>query len=123
VKSPALLLAAATSGFLAVLLGAFASHGLQLDGQQQGWMDLANRYHFYHTLALLVAALLPPRRLLTLAVAAWLAGILLFCGSLYLAAMTPLRLFWMTPLGGLMLLLGWLSMLLYAWRSQASNSY
>jgi len=118
VKSPALLLVAATSGFLAVLLGAFASHGLQLDLQQQGWMDLANRYHFYHTLALLVAALLPARRLLTLAAAAWLAGIVMFCGSLYLAAMTPLQMFWLTPLGGLLLMLGWISVLLHAWRNE-----
>jgi uncharacterized membrane protein YgdD (TMEM256/DUF423 family) len=116
VKSPRLLLVAAGSGLLAVLLGAFASHGLQLDGQQQGWMELANRYHFYHTLALLLVAMLPPGRLLTLVAGAWIIGILLFCGSLYLGAMTSLQLFWLTPIGGVLLLLGWGGLLLSVWR-------
>ncbi len=116
VKSPRLLLAAAGSGLLAVLLGAFASHGLQLDEQQQGWMDLANRYHFYHTLALLLVAMLPPGRMFALVAGAWIIGMLLFCGSLYLGAMTSLHFFWLTPIGGVLLLLGWGGLLLSVWR-------
>jgi len=123
VKSPRLLLVAAVSGLLAVLLGAFASHGLQLDGQQQGWMDLANRYHFYHTLALLLVAMLPPGRLLALVAGAWIIGMLLFCGSLYVGAMTSLHLFWLTPVGGVLLLLGWFALLLTCWRKDRKDLY
>jgi len=112
---------AAASGLLAVLLGAFASHGLQLDATEQGWLELANRYHFTHTLALLLAALLPAGRLRSATAIAWIAGMLLFCGSLYLGAMTPWRLFWLTPIGGVALLVGWFCLLLQArrWHDRA----
>ncbi len=120
-RQSGILFGAAVSGLLAVLLGAFASHGLQQDAQQLVWMELANRYHFYHTLAVLVTAMLPPGRLLTMAVLAWFVGMLLFCGSLYLGAMTPIRLFWLTPVGGLSLLLGWCGLMLYAWRVAQLN--
>jgi uncharacterized membrane protein YgdD (TMEM256/DUF423 family) len=112
-RARSILILTAMSGLLAVLLGAFASHGLQLDGRQQGWLQLANQYHFYHTLALLaIAALLPANGWRTLVVWAWLAGMVLFCGSLYLAAMTPLTLFWLTPIGGMLLLGGWLALII-----------
>ena len=54
-----------------------------------------------------------------LAIAAWLfiAGTVLFSGSLYLLALTGVgALAWLTPFGGVAFLLGWLSLGIFAWR-------
>jgi uncharacterized membrane protein YgdD (TMEM256/DUF423 family) len=100
---------AAGLGFLAVALGAFGAHGLKdlLSRNATGpiW-EKAVFYHFIHAVVLFVLAGRAP-----LQSGPWLsfvAGILLFSGSLYVLAVTNLR--WLgavTPFGGLSFLLGW----------------
>ncbi len=122
------LLLAAASGLLAVILGAFGSHGLRgkLDANLLSAFQTGVEYQFYHTLALLAVALLllrfPHLGLLTWAGLAFVAGILLFCGSLYALALGGPR--WLgpvTPLGGLSFMLGWLCLLLGVWRLEGAG--
>ena len=109
-----LLAAAAVSGFLAVALGAFGAHALQglLEASRhtETWKT-AVQYHLAHSLALLMVALagVEFRR----AAWCWLAGTVLFSGSLYLLSVTGVK--WLgavTPFGGLLLLAGWAALLL-----------
>lgn len=119
------LLLSACSGFLAVALGAFGSHGLaqQLSTQELGWWQTAVEYQFWHTLALAFTTLWlrssRKPRLLKIAAVGFIAGILLFSGSLYLLALTGIRtLVWLTPLGGSCWLLAWACLGLYGWRHE-----
>ena len=96
-------------GFLAVALGAFGAHGLKnvlgRNGTAAIW-ETAVFYHFIHTVMLFILAQKQP-------VAKWpfllfLAGIIIFSGSLYVLAVTDLL--WLgaiTPVGGVSLLAGW----------------
>ena len=115
-----LIALAAVLGAAAVALGAIGSHALDLDADGSRRFVIANRYHFYHVLALLMVALTSdvvavlPRRL---AAICWCAGMLLFCGSLYLMAITGYALApYLAPSGGLLLIAGWVSFALAAWR-------
>ncbi|NLW04913.1 MAG: DUF423 domain-containing protein [Pseudomonadaceae bacterium] len=115
----------AVSGFLAVALGAFAAHGLKpyLDERAQEWFKLATTYQMWHTLALLglAATWIEKNKGFRLAAWGWLIGVLLFAGSLYLMAVTGnTRLAFITPIGGLALLLGWLSLFVGVVRSRVS---
>lgn len=119
---------AAASGFLAVALGAFGAHALKdhLDAWARGVYETAVLYHFVHTLALLGVALLcrhgQPRRSLSAAGVAFMTGLLVFCGSLYLLSITGLK--WLgavTPLGGVAFLLGWSLLLVWSWGEAGSE--
>lgn len=106
------LFIAAVNGFLAVAAGAFAAHALQdrLDAHSLQLFETGARYHIYHALALGLAALAmrPANAPATLAAASFLAGIILFSGSLYALSFTGARVFaFITPVGGLTFLLGW----------------
>ena len=107
------LLVAALNGFLAVASGAFAAHGLQgrLDAHTLSIFETAARYHMYHALAIGLAAFAlrdAAAGAATVASAFFLAGILLFSGSLYLLALTGAKSFaFVTPFGGLCFLIGW----------------
>jgi uncharacterized membrane protein YgdD (TMEM256/DUF423 family) len=114
------LIVAALSGFLAVVAGALAAH-LQhgcidgcLDTLQMATIDTAARYQMYHALAIGLAAFAMRGAATTpaqIAAALFLAGIVLFSGSLYLFALSGTRAFAMvTPFGGAAFLLGWLSL-------------
>lgn len=105
-------------GFLAVVLGAFAAHGLRphLDERQFETFETAVRYQFFHALAILLVAVLSHfgrKGALRFAGWAFSAGVLLFSGSLYALSTRELHHFsvtWLgpiTPLGGLCYLLGW----------------
>jgi len=104
---------AAINGGLAVASGAFAAHGLQgrIDAQALQTFETGTRYHMYHALAIGLAALAMRDAAAGAAVSAagfFLAGILLFSGSLYLLALTGVRLFGaITPFGGVCFLIGW----------------
>ena len=107
---------AATAGFTGVGLGAFAAHGLRsrLAPEMLAVFETAVRYQIYHAFALLGAAwgwARWQRREFTLAGALFMAGILLFSGSLYgLALSGPRWLGPVTPVGGLAFLAGWLAL-------------
>ena len=105
---------AAVLGGLAVALGAFGAHALRasLPENLLSTFETGVRYHFYHALALIgvVVALnkWPQSSLPTAAGWLFLAGIILFSGSLYLLALTGVR--WLgaiTPLGGVAFIAGW----------------
>lgn len=119
--TPVFLLIAALAGLLAVGLGAFAAHGLKsrLAEDMVAVFQTGVQYQMYHALALLAVAVLIKvlGHSWTLAVSGWLfvAGILLFSGSLYgLALGGPRWLGPITPLGGLCFLLGWLALVVVA---------
>lgn len=111
-------IAGSISAFLGVALGAFAAHGLKtkLPAEMFNIFEVGVRYHMYHALALLAVAWAATRWPGESIVAAgwlFLAGTIIFSGSLYLLSLTGLR--WLgaiTPIGGLAFLLGWL---LLAW--------
>ena len=104
----------ALSGFLAVALGAFAAHGLKsrLTAELLATFETGVRYQMYHALALLAAAWALARWPGPVTAASgWLfvAGTLLFSGSLYALSLTGEK--WLgavTPVGGLAFLAGWL---------------
>jgi uncharacterized membrane protein YgdD (TMEM256/DUF423 family) len=107
------LLVAAINGALAVAAGAFGAHALQgkLDTHALEVWETAARYHMYHALAIGLAAVVARSTAPTIpnaAAAFFLAGIVLFSGSLYLLAVTGIRgLGIVTPFGGLSFLIGW----------------
>ena len=112
----ALFNTAAILGFLGVAFGAFAAHGVA-DPAAKAWMQTGAQYQLAHVLAALIALqLLRPAKA---AAAAFLAGAIVFSGSLYAMALGGPR--WLgaiTPLGGLAFLGGW-AMLALAARRQA----
>ncbi len=107
------LLIGAVAGFLGVGLGAFGAHGLRarISPEMLAVFETGVRYQMYHALALVLVAAVMPRVSSGLATAAgwsFVAGILLFSGSLYALALTGVpRLGAITPLGGLAFLVGW----------------
>ena len=107
------LLVAAINGALAVACGAFAAHGLEgrIDARALSVFETGARYHMYHALAMGLAAFAMRGAAAGPARAAamfFLAGIVLFSGSLYLLALTGTRAFGIvTPFGGVAFLIGW----------------
>ena len=119
---PALVLGALFA-LLAVMAGAFGAHGLRgvIDERGLEVFQTAVTYQIYHSLALILVAILPvaglSRRLLGIAAGFFVAGILLFSGSLYLLVLTGLR--WMgpvTPVGGIGFMVGWVLVLMAGFR-------
>jgi uncharacterized membrane protein YgdD (TMEM256/DUF423 family) len=113
------LAVAALNGFLAVAMGAFAAHGLsgRLDPHALQIFDTAARYHMYHALALGLAAQ-GKTGASRIAAAFFLAGIVLFSGSLYLLALCAWRpLGFITPFGGIAFLVGWAALLVGAMKT------
>ena len=103
----------ATFGGLAVVLGAFGAHALRgrLDAGDLEIYETAVRYQMYHAFALLAAAWFIDRGAAPARTAAWafLAGVVIFSGSLYLMVATDRR--WLgavTPIGGVSLIAGWI---------------
>lgn len=114
------------AGFTAVALGAFGSHGLSRylsalndPTKRLEWWATASHYHLIHALAIALAAWLVHRGGGTAAVVAgwcFVAGIVLFSGSLYTMTLTGItRLGVVTPFGGLFLLAGWAAVATAAW--------
>ena len=126
------LLLASILGAAAVALGAFGAHSLKavVSPDRVAIFDTGVRYQFYHTFALFISAILLPStnfsKFLTIANNLFIAGIVLFSGSLYLLACrdllgigdwTPI-LGPMTPIGGLCFILAWLFLGIGIWRSR-----
>lgn len=103
------MFAAAVGGFLAVGFGAFAAHGLS-DPKAKEWMHTGATYAFMHVMAVFAAAFLASRgsRRARIAPPLFLAGVVLFSGSLFAMALGAPRWFGaITPIGGLLFLVGW----------------
>lgn len=106
---------AAISGLLAVGFGAFAAHGVT-EPKPVEWLKTGSQYQMFHALAVLGAVALQRAgvRGMGLVAALFLAGTLIFTGSLYAMAMgAPRILGAVTPIGGVLLMVGWAVL---AWR-------
>jgi uncharacterized membrane protein YgdD (TMEM256/DUF423 family) len=125
----------AALGGLSVVLGAFAAHGLKSrfaeltagDFQPRDVFDLAVRYHAVHALALLFATTMfnsiHAKRSANAACWAFLVGILVFSGSLYLLGVTGVR--WLgaiTPIGGVSMIVGWVMLAVAGWNADDGRS-
>jgi uncharacterized membrane protein YgdD (TMEM256/DUF423 family) len=109
------LRAAGILGALAIVCGAVGAHASKslLEAELAAVYETAVRYHVYHTLAILAVAGLAERFSSAAwwqwACRAWLAGIVLFSGSLYVLVLADVE--WLgavTPIGGTALIIGWL---------------
>lgn len=121
--------AGAISAFMAVLAGAFAAHALRvrLEPDALSAFETGARYQMYHAFALFAASWAVGRCPASRAAhwAGWLfvAGTVLFSGSLYLLALSGTR--WLgaiTPIGGAAFLLGWLCLAIASWREPAEST-
>jgi uncharacterized membrane protein YgdD (TMEM256/DUF423 family) len=120
------LLLAAVVGLTGVAFGAFGAHGVKSrlaakpDAEQRlAWWQTGAQYHLVHALAIGLCAVRPDPMHGGSALAPWLflAGIVLFSGSLYVMTLTGMRkLGAVTPLGGLALLAGWGALAYHALR-------
>lgn len=115
----------ALSGLVSVALGAFAAHGLQgrVGPTELAAFETGARYQMYHALALLAVAWISTQggsgfTWLSVTIAGWafVAGTLLFSGSLYYLGLTGSRsLVLVTPVGGVAFLAGWLALAFAGW--------
>lgn len=119
------LVAGAVLALVAVMAGAFGAHGLRhlVDARGLEVFDTAVTYQVYHALALILVSVLAgfgcSRRLLATATGFFLAGILMFSGSLYLLVLTGAH--WLgpiTPMGGLCFMVGWILVVVAGVRSR-----
>lgn len=108
------ILAGAVFGFLGVGLGAFGAHALKdflVSAQRTETYETAVKYMFYHGLALILMGILQKEfggAALNNAGWAFLVGILVFSGSLFLLCATGVKVLGaITPLGGVAMLAGW----------------
>ncbi|HBH22714.1 MAG TPA: DUF423 domain-containing protein [Cytophagales bacterium] len=109
---------ASIAGALSVGLGAFGAHALKPILEAQGRLDTyetAVKYQFYHVLALLALGVLmtryPGSNLLNFAGYSFMAGMVVFSGSLYILCFTGISKWGaVTPVGGLFLFAGWVLM-------------
>lgn len=118
------LLAASVAGFLAVALGAFGAHALKtrLTPDLLAIWHTAVQYQLYHVLALFAVALLMMNgalesTALKVAGIAFVVGMVIFSGSLYVLCLSGVR--WLgaiTPLGGTAFLVGWIALFVFAWQ-------
>ena len=107
------------TGALSVMIGAFGAHALKQHLEsinRTAVFETAVKYQFYHALALLLLGLLALKlennRMLDYAGYAFVAGIIIFSGSLYILCLTNVGKWGaVTPIGGLALIAGWVFML------------
>lgn len=99
-------------GALAIAAGAFGAHALEgkLDAKAAEWFEKAARYHLTHALALLGLAALAAQGFKVRGAGWCLAlGVVVFSGTLYAMALgAPRWLGAVTPIGGTLMILGWL---------------
>jgi len=120
-----LVVAAAIWAGVGVALGAFGAHGLsqRLPADRLAVFEVGVRYQMYHALALFgvawLSSKLPDSSLVVAAGWCFVAGIVVFSGSLYALALSGQRWFGaITPIGGVAFLAGWLCVAIAAWRAQ-----
>jgi uncharacterized membrane protein YgdD (TMEM256/DUF423 family) len=128
------LILGALLGGLAVAAGAFGAHGLAshfaasgITADEQRLIEVwetAARYQMYHALALLAVGWLTARRCslwINLAGTAMTAGTLIFSGCLYALVLSGVKVLGaIVPIGGSLLIVGWICLAIAAWRDPAS---
>jgi len=120
------LITAAILGAVSVMLGAFGAHGLKtkMNADTFDIFETAVKYQFYHVFALLAVAIVSqyiPGNLINWSGRCFIAGIILFSGSLYLLSYFKMagntQMNWLgavTPFGGLCFIAGWLLLVVAA---------
>ena len=115
------LLIGSILGFLGVAFGAFGAHGLRsrLSADMLAVFETGVRYQMYHVFAILIVAAaighLGNARLLVLSGWLFIAGVLFFSGSLYALALTGVGILGaVTPIGGVLFLIGWATLAVFA---------
>ena len=110
------IISGAVHGFLAVSLGAFGAHALEnvLDDYGQGIWDTAVQYQMFHAAGLILIGILMSAKLfgemkqLKTAMICMNAGIFFFSGSLFVLALSGIKVLGaITPIGGVFFLIGW----------------
>lgn len=107
------LLLAGVNGLMAVAAGAFGAHGVS-DPQVKEWLRTGAQYQLAHAAAALGAFALMRFAVVPAGAAGWLFGLgaLIFGGSLYLMALTSVRVLGaITPIGGVLMILGWIAVI------------
>jgi len=111
-------------GGIAVLLGAFAAHGLKgvlTPSLLETWKT-AVFYQFLHVFLLLFITTRRKASTFTKALVAGIAGIFLFSGSLYLYCLTQIKLLAMiTPVGGVLFVVAWVLTAVESWKENETN--
>ena len=112
-------------GVFAIVLGAFGAHALQKTLTIEGLksFETAVTYQMFHVLVLLVVNLFPEFSKAQKNQISWcfFAGIFFFSGSIYLIQLTPVTaksIWFLTPLGGLLFIVGWCLMILHFLRKK-----
>lgn len=113
-----ILLVGTAMGMLAIVLGAFAAHGLEklVDAQAIDTFETGVKYQMYHALFLLFLGIwsglsLKPKKIVFTLI---LLGVVLFSFSIYLLALNSLTSFdfkiigFLTPIGGVLMIMGWI---------------
>lgn len=114
------MILAALGGFASVAFGAFGAHGVA-DPVRQGWLRTGAEYGLAHCLAVFacVFVLQMGGQKAALAAPLFLAGVAIFCGSLYAMGLGAPRWFGaITPIGGFAFLAGWLVL---AWAAMGTR--
>ncbi|WP_016756376.1 DUF423 domain-containing protein [Leptospira santarosai] len=112
-KQRTILILSSLSGFLGVALGAFGAHALKpiLTPELLAIYETGNRYHLIHSIPPLILAItgyVNNSRLVWFSSILFLAGILVFSGSLYVLAIVGIRILGaITPIGGIAFLIAW----------------
>ncbi len=127
-----MLTIAAVLGVVTIGIGAFGAHGLEklVDAEAQSSFETGVRYQMYHVIALWLLSISTrvPRRTRLWAFRFFIFGILLFSGSIYLLSLnsvlsTDLKFLGpVTPIGGLLLILGWLRLAYGVVKLKVDNS-
>ncbi len=117
-------MAGSVFGFLGVALGAFGAHALKNLLESTGRLDTyetAVKYMFYHALALILVGVLSKEftsSLLNNAGWAFIIGILIFSGSLFILCFTGIKMMGaITPIGGVAFLVGWFLLLMVFYKA------
>ncbi|RHX92206.1 DUF423 domain-containing protein [Leptospira stimsonii] len=112
-KQKTILILSSISGFLGVAIGAFGAHALKpyLTPEMIVIYETGNKYHLIHSIPPLILAItgyVQSSRFAFISGILFLSGIFIFSGSLYLLAITGIRVLGaITPIGGICFLLAW----------------
>ncbi|RZK79302.1 MAG: DUF423 domain-containing protein [Pedobacter sp.] len=119
-----IILTASVLGLIAVIFGAFGAHTLKavIDPAAISLWNKGVEYQFYHTFALLYLSTFAryKNNLINISYFCFLFGVILFSGSLYILAtrslltLDPGSIGFLTPVGGLLFILGWIMLFLAA---------
>lgn len=122
------LLIAAILGMLGIILGAFGAHALKetLSTNELLSFETAVRYQMYHAIVLLFVNTFSGFSVKQKNTISYFlfAGVFCFSGSIYLITLTPISaksIWFITPLGGLLFILGWVFMIVYFLKKQSKS--